>query len=333
MSTTKLHSEVLHLVGQFDHPYRGAELAHLDLAAYLTEHCEVGVWSTTLVHPSFLQRTGGSIRQIVPFQGAYPRGGVLVLCGVHFDMGTWLELGQFRRVILICNIPSAPSVFQRIKQVERATRQRPELVFVSESQKVSLGLEGFMHPVPMRLQPMWAISRRYESKPLDSIRIGRMSRDVLQKHDLSDVQLYRSWAARGLRVIIVGGTCLSSMLGNEPNVELLPEGALMPQELLAELDIFFYRTGASTEMFGRVIWDAMASGLPVVAQAHGGYAAWLRPGQDALLVGNSEQAYDVVMTLARDATLRAQIGTNGKHLTLSMYHTKSVMQWLRFYLD
>jgi glycosyltransferase involved in cell wall biosynthesis len=298
MQAANINRSPMHLIGQFDHPFRGAELAHLDLADLLSPHRPVNIWSTAPPHPSLKMHKGMAVQTIAPYLGRYPRGGTLIAAGVHFDLGVWLKLGAFDRVILVCNIPNNTAILDRVHQVYEALGRMPELSYVSEVQKISVGLPGIVHPVPMQLADFWALERRYESKPYDRLCLGRLSRDVLQKHDPRDVALYRSLSARGMTVRIVGGTCLRPQLGELTGIELLPEGALSPLELLAGLDIYFYRTGPTTEMFGRVIWDAMASGLPLVLQAHGGYSAWIEHGKHAILVESQEQAYAAIKALS-----------------------------------
>ena len=332
MVDTTQQPNPIHLVGQFDHPFRGAELAQLDLAGFLAEHRPVELWSTTAAHAAFRRHHGIEIRQISPFHGVYPQGGTLILGGVHFDAGMWLSLGKFRRILLICNVPNNTAVLNRVEQILQITQSLPELVYVSEVQKLSVGLAGFVHPVPMKLDAFWAMHRRYDDKPLTEIRIGRLSRDVIQKHDANDIALYQSWSARGIKVRIVGGTCLATRLFGDPNIELLPEGALSPLELLASLDVYFYRTGSTVEMFGRVIWDAMASGLPVVAQTHGGYAAWLEQGRDVWLVNSQEQAYNAVLACGEQALLRQKFGTQARETTREQYAPSAIDAWLAYYL-
>ena len=150
MVDTTQQPHPIHLVGQFDHPFRGAELAQLDLADYLIKHRPVELWSTTATHAAFRRHQGMNVRQISPFHGVYPQGGTLVLGGVHFDMGIWLTLGKFRRIVLICNVPNNTAVLDRVEQILQITQGLPELVYVSEVQKLSVGLAGFVHPVPMK---------------------------------------------------------------------------------------------------------------------------------------------------------------------------------------
>ena len=66
------------------------------------------------------------------------------------------------------------------------------------------------------------------------------------------------------------------------NVELLRAGAEEPAVFLRSLDCFVYRTSARWfEAYGRVIVEAMATGLPIVAGRDGGYTDYLRHGINA----------------------------------------------------
>lgn len=326
----------IHLLGQFDHPFRGAELALLDLADLLVPHREVCLWSVASPHPSLHNHRGKPIRQLSPYNGIFPKGDTLVIGGIHFDLGPWLAHGRYERILLIYNIPNNQRLLSQIEAIRQATGKMPELIYVSLMQKLSVGLPGVVHPVPMNLDAFWAMQRplRDAQNGLSpQIVVGRISRDSLSKHDPQDAALYRSLSARGCRVRIVGGMCLKPALDGDANIELLPEGALSACELLQGLDLFFYRTGAAAETFGRVIWEAMASGLPVVAQAHGGYSAWLQDRQHALLVHTQEQAFDALMALAHNAALRQTLGESAQSLTRSMYSAEAVSQWLLHYLQ
>ena len=61
--------------------------------------------------------------------------------------------------------------------------------------------------------------------------VGRVSRDALDKHHPEDPALYRMLASRGLRVRIMGGTCLASALVGVEGVELLPARPRRPMDV------------------------------------------------------------------------------------------------------
>ena len=68
---------------------------------------------------------------------------------------------------------------------------------------------------------------------------------------------------------------------------------------LRTLDCFVYRTSESWfEAYGRVVIEAMATALPVVASPRGGYVQHLREDVNALLLRNGANC-SVLVCLAR----------------------------------
>ena len=65
------------------------------------------------------------------------------------------------------------------------------------------------------------------------------------------------------------------------------------------------------DAYGRVIVEAMACGLPVVAVSHGGYTEVMLPGTTGVLVDSQEAAWDALMQLGSGAALRAAMGQAG----------------------
>jgi len=141
--------------------------------------------------------------------------------------------------------------------------------------------------------------------------VGRLSRDVPEKHHEEDAILWRALAAEGMRVRIMGGTCLAQKLAGVPNIELLPAGAEDAATFLRSLDCFVYRTSARWyEAFGRVVIEAMATGLPIVAGSQGGYAELLRDGRNALVFRTTAEALEAVRSVRDNARLACELGVN-----------------------
>jgi glycosyltransferase involved in cell wall biosynthesis len=139
--------------------------------------------------------------------------------------------------------------------------------------------------------------------------IGRMSRDDATKHHDEDASLYRMLAALGYRVRVMGGTCLAPQLAGTPNIELLHAGAEDPATFLRSLDCFYYRTNERWfEGFGRVVFEAMASGLPVVCSARGGYADYLEDGRDSMVFETTAQAVHAIFDLRANPKVRSAMG-------------------------
>lgn len=160
--------------------------------------------------------------------------------------------------------------------------------------------------------------------------VGRMSRDVPNKHHPDDPELYLELANQGIKVRIMGGTCLGI---EHPNIELLPVESQAPEAFLRSLDCFYYRTRSDWfETYGRVVFEAMASGLPVVVEARHGYAEQLHNGADSLLVNDSQEVRSAIFELAADAERRRSLGAGARRRVEEMYGSAFREKIQEFYL-
>ncbi|MGC1175331.1 glycosyltransferase family 4 protein [Polaromonas sp.] len=292
---------VIHLTGYFDDPFSGAELELMSLARLLGPTRSVKLWSVVPPHPVFASQ---AVTAVQPFAGNFPRKGVLVWGGVHVPPAPWLKYGSFERVVLQCNLASFERLFTLIEIFRDTTSLEPELVFASEALRLTAGLPGKVIYSPMDIQPFLHAARLRNPSSTGALTVGRVSRDAPDKHHPQDPLLYRMLAAKGWRVRIMGGTCLAPQLQGVEGVELLPAGAGDVVDFYQSLDVFFYRTGATVEAYGRVVAEAMASGLPVVAGIHGGYAEVIVQGESGLLVASQEDAWEALSRLAAQPLLR-----------------------------
>ena len=316
----------LHVVGRFDNPYTGAERSLPDLAAGLRGRRETQLWSDVPPDPVFVEQ---GVRAIRPFAQEYPRGGMLLIGGVHVQLGPWLEYAQPERIALRYNLPNHLRLFEAIARIRAATGIDPELIFVSRAIQLSVGLPGRVEPSLIKLDDYLKLPvERVSGAP---VTVGRVSRDVIEKHDPQDVALYRMLAARGVRVRIMGGTCLGRWLQDVPGVELLPVGAEEVTRFLGSLDIFFYRTGTFTEPYGRVVLEAMAAGLPVVVAANGGYVEQISPGVEGFPIRGQEEAIHVLQRLVQSAALRQQVGTAARARAIAVHGPAAMSRMLENY--
>ena len=318
----------LHVVGRFDDPYTGAERSLPDLARALRGRRETLLWSDV---PPTAMFAGQGVRTIDQSTSVFPSGGMLLVGGVHVRLGKWLEHARPERVALRYNLPNHQRLFDAIARIRAATDIDPELIFVSQALQMSVGLPGRVEPSLIQLD-------NYLKLPVErggraGVTVGRVSRDVIEKHDPRDAALYRMLAARGMRVRIMGGLCLLPWLQDVPGVELLPVGAEEVSRFMQSLDIFFYRTGSFTEPYGRVVLEAMASGLPVVAAANGGYVEQIKQNEEGVLVGSQEQALQVLNTLAAQPLLRASIGRAARQRAIEVHGPEAIARMVTNYLE
>lgn len=327
--TTAHDSAVWHMVGYFDDPFSGAALELLTMADLLSGQRQVQLWSVIAPHSTFAHR---GIKQIQPFTRQFPHAGVLLWGGVHVPPAVWLKYTRFERIILQCNLASFERFFALIEVMRDAAKVEPELVFVSKALQLTAGLPGRVVYSPINIEPFLQAgkNRQMTARPLT---IGRASRDAPDKHHPQDAMLYRMLAAKGWCVRIMGGMCLAAQLEGVEGVELLPAGAEDIVDFYRSLDIFFYRTGSTVEAYGRVVAEAMAAGLPIVAGHVGGYAEVVLDGQCGFLVASQEEAWDALTHLAADSAARKLMGSLGHAQAERLHGHVAQKIFINSYLD
>lgn len=323
----------LHLLGRFNDFYTGAERELLDLQRLVAGRRPVALWSDAAPHRSY---AGRGITTVQPFSHRFPKEGVLLIGGVHVRPGVWLKYTRFDRIIVFCNLASHALLFSLIDSIREATGLEPELVFVSRMLQQSVGLPGRVSHSLMELQAFLEVAEARQARPAQfsprPFVVGRVSRDALDKHHPDDPALYRMLASQGVQVRIMGGTCLAPALDGVDGIELLPAGAEPVADFYASLDAFFYRTGVSVEAYGRVVAEAMACGLPVVAHRRGGYVEIVDDGRSGFLIETQEQAYDALMRLQASTQLCREVGEAAVRRAQDIHGPQAIEQALDFYL-
>ncbi len=309
----------------------GSELRAIELYKLLEEVADVMIWSEH--EPSSKLSSQVPIRRIRPRRGMFPWYGTMVFVGFYFTVGRWVRYSFARRRIIICNtFPNNLGSYRAMRRrLSCGTRWPIEVIYAGHEIAEAIGESGpiFSSPIDLnRFRPRVPIRRD------DRFRIGRVSRDDLTKHHDGAATLYRRLLSAGCSVRIMGGTVLRHWLPETVSgLELLPSDAEDCAAFLQGLDCFIYRTNDSWfESFGRVIFEAMATGLPVVAHRRGGYARFLKNGEDALLFDTDEQAFELVMRLKSNLELRQCIGRNARRRVEEMYSRSNLDEMRRFLL-
>jgi UDP:flavonoid glycosyltransferase YjiC (YdhE family)/glycosyltransferase involved in cell wall biosynthesis len=318
---------MIHIVNPFENALGGSELAALALHAGLRERVEVRLWTPTTADPRLVAQL--PITRIDTFTGASPQGGTLIIAGSYFVIGEWLERARPARCILYYNTVVGPGLKMHALDRLRAAGIDPEIVYCSRSVARWVGVPGTIFPSRIDVKKF----RPYDGPVRSTFTVGRLSRDVPEKHHPEDPDLYRTLAARGVFVTVMGGTCLAPFAASaSEGIRLLPAGAQDAERYLHTLDCFLYRTSTDWyEAAGRVVCEAMACGLPVVCGRAGGYSEWIEHGIDGFLFDSNEEAEAIVLSLRNDASLRQRIGRAARARTEKLFSAEANARYFDFF--
>lgn len=320
--------EVLHLVCSF--PNRaGTELHCMDLAARLKGRIDVKVWSLSPgIHPSF---QGQDIRLIDEARGDVPDKGTLAIIGAWHSVGEWFQDSRFRRIIVMYNVDDPQHLERAIRTLSQPGKPPVEIVYASDWMQRQTGLRGHFEPSPVDLEyfcpdPAGVNPERFV--------VGRLSRDVHYKFHPGAEGFFRTLARKGIPVRMMGATVLADGLGDEAGVELLPVDTEPTNAFLRSLDCFVYRTHCYfPEPWGRVVAEAMATGLPVVAHATGGFAQIIEHGRNGFLFHTDEEALAIVEALSVSVALRQRIGRAARETVEALYSEAAFDRYWQFYIS
>jgi glycosyltransferase involved in cell wall biosynthesis len=295
----------VHIVTRL-HGIGGAETLSSDLHQALIRHgIPSRLWSES-AGPLVSHFKGTAIN---PYNGILPRGGTLLLVGTYFGVDPWIDYVRPERLLLLCVNSDPRQLYAKLATLERASLPRVELIYVSTRLRETMQLPGQVCPEFVDLD---RFTPRTAPKP-GAFTIGRLSRDVPEKHHPQDPSLYRLLGGYGIRSRLMGARCLQTALGDEPAVDLLALNSEQPEVFLRTLDVFYYRTHPTLhESSGRVVVEALASGLPIVAHKSGGYTDWVRPGENGYIFSTQEEALQLLLLLRNDGRLRDKLASGAR---------------------
>jgi len=321
--------DVVHLINPLWDSNGGGDWRTLEMYRMLRVRCTVDLWSRFTPAPEFARRC--PVRLIRPWLGRFPIGGTFVFVGAYFRIGHWFKASLPQRIILIYNT-FQPDRLEKALGRLRAWHKAPvELVYTSPLLRK---LSPYPGPVIESPVDITRFVPRTGASATERFCVGRLSRDIATKHHDHDHEVYSALASAGAEVRIMGGTCLSSRIRGSAALSLMPAGAMSATEFLQGLDCFYYRTSDRwLEAYGRVVFEAMACGLPIVCGRRGGYADYIMHGVNGFLFDTSAQAVELILMLKGDPELRARIGRAARLTVENMYRGRSWQQKQAFFLS
>ena len=307
----------IHIFCKFKNPYGGSEARALQLFERLSKSRDVRLWAlSTRASPLLLDQY--PIKLVSSVRLALPDGGTYLFVCDHWRKGIWRFLARKpERLIYVYNTfhPRNCGAY-----VEVAARMAAGRICVRlRVAETNPNLEGVVSVSPIDIRKFVPAAR----PPGGRIVIGRLSRDTPEKFDSDDFPIFSDLAREGCTVRLQGGTCLREHL-NGSGIELLPAGHQPAAEFLQDLDIFYFRSGRHVDTFARVVFEAMACGLPVVCHSHGGYADWIQHGENGYLFDTPAEARDLLAGLIADSSLRQRIGSNARKTVEQMYSEQAM---------
>jgi glycosyltransferase involved in cell wall biosynthesis len=317
----------IHLVNPFASAFGGSERRALDYHALLSTDADVILWAE---RDPDVALAGYPFRRLDPAGGTLPHGGTLVLLGTSAERSHWLARARPERLIIVYNTPELQRLRSLIEFASEAALPKPELVFPSVTHRASTQMAGFVDWGFYDFNLFRSAPRPQDS---DAFVVGRLSRDTDYKHHPQDVRLYRQLVARGIHVRLMGATVLRERLGGSPAIELLPAGAVPAPSFLQSLDAFVYRTDPTwREASGRVVVEAMACALPVVAGRSGGYRELIVHGTNGFLFDTQNEAVGHIEALRSDRALAHRVGQAARATVVSQLGEAHIARVREYFL-
>ncbi len=143
--------------------------------------------------------------------------------------------------------------------------------------------------------------------------IGRISRAEADKFSPRTWEIYEK-IPHPIRVRVLGwAEQVSARLGPPPRwATCLAAGRQPPREFLGTLQAMVHAGGQAVENWPRVGLEAMAAGVPVVAENRGGWREMIRHGQTGYLCDTEDQFVYYTARLAYDEKHRIQIAQQAR---------------------
>jgi glycosyltransferase involved in cell wall biosynthesis len=317
---------MIHVISKFASGHGGTEMRAIELYRLLATRAKARLWSTGPPSPDLPD--DAPITQIDPGHAHLPLFGTFVFVGVYFHVGRWIRATMPSRQIVIVNTATQDGLNALRRQILwPGFGKSYEIVYACTELLEAFGLPGVVQESPIDIE------RFSPGAPqCGTFTAGRLSRDYRYKFHEADPELFTRLVDAGINLRLMGGTVLRDEMPASENLELLAPGIEAPQVFLRSLDCFVYRTRSDYfETYGRVVFEAMACGIPVICSRIGGYARFIEHGVNGFLFDTTDEAVRFVVALKNDRDLRARIGGNARRTIEQIYSEVYKNRIVEFY--
>lgn len=145
--------------------------------------------------------------------------------------------------------------------------------------------------------------------------IGRISRAAPDKHARHTWSIYQRIGGPIRARLMAWDRGVQERLGPPPDwAECLPAGAETSCEFLGKLHVMLQINGGATENWPRSGLEAMARGVPIVAQNRWGWREMIRHGETGYLADSDDGLAQYASRLARDESCRQEMARRARRV-------------------
>jgi len=268
--------------------------------------------------------------------GRRPEGGAVIVTHVECDTDAWLR-ESIDRVLVIAQ-PSLPSTYlERLRRLAADSGRPVTLMFTSRAKARRFGCDTIVVPPPVDLAAFDAAPRK-AARPSATIRVATVGQDGRRVVTADDTPLLQAIAEHAGELALLDPGPLRFHVGMSAAVHCIGRGELPVGAFLAETDVYFHRVHPWwAEDEGRLLFGAMALGVPVLCHRSSIYAEYVDDGVDGWLYDDDATVLAAIDALRADRARLAQAGDAAQAKARRLFEPRAlarayidgVTQWLR----